>query len=149
MKVAMSDWMRTYPGRPITIAEIAQLCGKAYLSAFTAKNILSGFCTPGLWPLDQLALGEDAFQPSKVTDQSLSSTSEVTDQQSSSAMPQTPVNLEEPQPGPSSGQQLTKAQMDQTPKTTSPKPTIVLRQQLELSQTASVIPTAEKTLTAT
>ncbi|KAI4471988.1 hypothetical protein MML48_1g02889 [Holotrichia oblita] len=100
--------MRTYPERPITIAEIAQ----AYLSAFTAKNILSGFFTPGLWPLDQLALGEDAFQPSKVTDQPLPATSEVTDQQYSSTMPQIPVNLEEPQPGLSSGQQLTKAQLD-------------------------------------
>ncbi|XP_072397987.1 uncharacterized protein [Diabrotica undecimpunctata] len=45
------DWMLSNPGKPINIYDVAGIAGKAYLQAFTPKNIVKSFKVTGLWPV--------------------------------------------------------------------------------------------------
>lgn len=65
---AVSEWMLTNPGKPLSIYEVAQMCGKAYMQAFTLKNITKGFEVSGIFPLNENIFGEEEFLPSFVTD---------------------------------------------------------------------------------
>lgn len=47
------------PGAPITIYDIAQLVGKAFLQAFTPSNITSGFKATGIWPFNDSIFAEE------------------------------------------------------------------------------------------
>ena len=67
---AMDNWMRSNPGKNVTIYEIPALVKKAQLAAMTPKNILSGFeCTGTFTELD--------FAPAAVTDRLLSTDTEI------------------------------------------------------------------------
>ena len=65
---AANSWMMKNPGQNITIYQIAQLAGEAWMKAATPKNIISGFRVSGIWPFDRHVFGEDDFMPSSVTD---------------------------------------------------------------------------------
>lgn len=64
----LSEWMLQNPGKPITIYQVAEIVGKAYPKAFTQQNIIKGFSTPGIYPFNSEAFGEDEFLAAFVTD---------------------------------------------------------------------------------
>jgi hypothetical protein len=55
--------MSSDPGKKISIYKVAQMVGRAFPLAFTSSNILSGFATTGISPLN-----EDVFLSSYVSD---------------------------------------------------------------------------------
>lgn len=65
---ACREWMLIHPGVPISIYEVAELCGRAYPLAFTPVNIQSGFRAAGIWPLNRHIFQEYEFMSSSVTD---------------------------------------------------------------------------------
>ncbi|XP_054261371.1 uncharacterized protein LOC128985651 [Macrosteles quadrilineatus] len=74
--VAASEWMLSNPGKPMTIYEVAKISGTAYLQAFTARNIISGFSVTGIHPLNENIFKPEEFLPSNVTDRPVIETSE-------------------------------------------------------------------------
>lgn len=69
-KVFLSDWMRTNPGKPATIYEMAQIAAKAHQQSFTPKNISSAFSKTGIWPVNSQIFTEEDYCCSYVTDRS-------------------------------------------------------------------------------
>jgi len=65
---AVNSWMLANPGKTVTIHNMAQLMGDAWLKAATPSNIMSGFKTSGIWPIDRHIFSADHFLPSTVTD---------------------------------------------------------------------------------
>lgn len=55
-------------GKPLTIYNIAGLVGKAFPQSFTPSNIIQGFRSTGLHPINENIFGEHEFMPSNVTD---------------------------------------------------------------------------------
>ena len=64
----LNQWMRAYPGRPVTKFEICQLFGKAYGQAATVGNAVNGFRKTELFPVNPLVFDGSKFQPANVTD---------------------------------------------------------------------------------
>lgn len=65
------SWMLKNPGKTITIYQMAELMGNAWLKAATPSNIIAGFRVPGIWPLDRNAFTAQGYLPSSVTDRQL------------------------------------------------------------------------------
>ncbi|GFO02509.1 pogo transposable element with krab domain [Plakobranchus ocellatus] len=63
------SWMLQNPGKTITIYQLAQFGGDAFLRAATHSNITSGFRVSGMWPLD--VFDSEEYLPSDVTDRQL------------------------------------------------------------------------------
>lgn len=68
-----NSWMLAHPGKCVTIYQMADLIGKAWLKSATPTNIISGFKQSGIWPLDRNVFGSEMFLPSSVTDRPLPS----------------------------------------------------------------------------
>ena len=67
---AMGEWMRSNPGKIVTIYNIPALINKAYLAAFTPGNIQAGFKSTGIYPFCRDIFDENAFAPSELTNRS-------------------------------------------------------------------------------
>ncbi|KAB0805286.1 hypothetical protein PPYR_02256 [Photinus pyralis] len=67
-KVSFNDHISSNPGRPVTIYDIAKLTSEPYLQSFTPKNIISGFSSTGLWPINRLIFSEEDFFGAYATD---------------------------------------------------------------------------------
>ena len=65
---AANGYMNNHPGCTISIHNIAELVGKAYLGAFTPRNITAGFKVSGIFPFDSNIFNDEEFAPSSVTD---------------------------------------------------------------------------------
>lgn len=65
---AADEWMLSHPSTPITIYNVAELAGKAYLLAFNPSNIQSGFKVSGIWPINENIFRDDEFLCSEITD---------------------------------------------------------------------------------
>jgi hypothetical protein len=75
---AVNDWMSSNPGKTISIYEVAQMVGRAFLLAFTSSNILSGFAATGISPLNEDVFPDDDFLSSYVSAPSSSRKNEAT-----------------------------------------------------------------------
>ncbi|KAG8253624.1 hypothetical protein J6590_108422 [Homalodisca vitripennis] len=62
------SWFLSNPGKPLTIYNIASICGKAYPLAFTPPNILSGFKSSGVWPFNRNIFLDHEYSASLVSD---------------------------------------------------------------------------------
>ncbi|XP_067939725.1 uncharacterized protein [Watersipora subatra] len=62
-----NSWQITYSGQPITIYQSAQLIGSAYPRACNAENIISGFRTAEIWPLNRDVFTDVDYLPSTVS----------------------------------------------------------------------------------
>ena len=67
---AMDEWMRSNPGKIVTIYNIPALINKAYLAAFTPSNIQAGFKSTGIYPFCRDIFDENVFAPSELTNRS-------------------------------------------------------------------------------
>lgn len=65
---ALDGWMRSNPGKTVSIYQIAELVNEAFLSAATPRNITSGFKSTGIFPYNRHIFPEEAFGPSMVSD---------------------------------------------------------------------------------
>lgn len=65
---ALDGWMRSNPGKTVSIYQIAGLVNEAFLSAVTPRNITSGFKFTGIFPYNRDIFPEEAFAPSMVSD---------------------------------------------------------------------------------
>lgn len=65
---AADEWLLTHPGRPLSIYDVAESVGKAYLLAFTNVNICKGFEVSGIV---ENIFTDDEFLSSYVTDKAL------------------------------------------------------------------------------
>ena len=68
---ATETWIRSNPGKTVSIYDIPQLVNQAQLNAMVPKNILSGFRFTGNWPCDPNIFSEFDFAPSNVTDRAM------------------------------------------------------------------------------
>ncbi|KAJ8914644.1 hypothetical protein NQ315_015383 [Exocentrus adspersus] len=76
--MAQNEWILTHPGTTLTIYQIAENVNKAFLNSFTPKNIISGFTSSGIYPLNRSVFSADDFLCSYVTDHSVPSISTPT-----------------------------------------------------------------------
>jgi hypothetical protein len=66
---SMSDaWIRSNPGKTMSIYDIPEVVRDALPLATTFKNIQSGFRVSGVWPLNRHIFTDDEFLTSAVTD---------------------------------------------------------------------------------
>ncbi|KAJ4940686.1 hypothetical protein JOQ06_026982, partial [Pogonophryne albipinna] len=65
---AMDGWMRSHPGRTVSIYEVSELVKQTFLSAMSPTNITSGFRATGIYPFNRDIFPEEDYAPSMVTD---------------------------------------------------------------------------------
>lgn len=63
-----NTYLRNNPGRVITIYNVAELFGKAYLKAATPLNAMSAFKKTGIFPIDRHVFTEEMFAAALPTD---------------------------------------------------------------------------------
>ncbi|KAK6168029.1 hypothetical protein SNE40_004071 [Patella caerulea] len=102
---AMENWMRSNPGKTITIYEIPEFVAHAQLHGLTAKNILSGFQSTGIFPYNRDLFDETEFSPAAVTDRDLPQELEKNDPIPTEQLPTpqsesgtTPTPMPQPEP---------------------------------------------------
>ena len=69
---AMDGWLRSNPGRTVTIYEIPQLVNEAHMAAITPANSMSGFKSTGIYPYNRQIFTELDFAAAQTTDQPMS-----------------------------------------------------------------------------
>ena len=69
--IAMDNWMKTNPGKNVTIYEVLSLVKEAQMVAMTPRNITSEFCSTGNWPYNPQIFDETDFAPAFVTDRDI------------------------------------------------------------------------------
>ena len=62
------SWMLKNPGKTLTIYQLAELGGDAFVKAATPANITAGFRVSRTWPLNKDAFETEEYLPSAVTD---------------------------------------------------------------------------------
>jgi hypothetical protein len=65
---AQDSWMRTNPGKPMTIYNIPSLVSEALPKAVTPTNITSGFKACGIYPFNRSVFSDTDYAPSMPTD---------------------------------------------------------------------------------
>nr|CAI5825311.1 unnamed protein product [Callosobruchus analis] len=65
------NWMRSHPGKVMTIYDIPGIVKTSFDIAITVKNVTAGFQATGIWPLNTKIFGDEEFLPSQVTNRSL------------------------------------------------------------------------------
>ncbi|XP_039446676.1 uncharacterized protein LOC120426056 [Culex pipiens pallens] len=86
-------YLKANPGKAVTINDVSELLGDAYLRSATPKNAIVGFDKTGLWPFNRHNFKLEDFAAAKATDVL---DSFETDQEKPSCPPPVPV---EPTPG--------------------------------------------------
>lgn len=61
-------WLRTNPGKVVTLFEISKLFAQAFLSSANMKTALNGFEKTGIWPVNPNIFTDIDFLPSMTTD---------------------------------------------------------------------------------
>ena len=59
------------PGTSLTIYQVAELSGTAFLRASTPMNIISGFKQAGIFPFNRNIFPESVFLPAEVSNQAI------------------------------------------------------------------------------
>ena len=100
---AMDNWLRSHPGKTVTIYDIPELVKVAHEVAFTPSNVTKGFQSTGIFPFNSQIFGDVDFMPSSVSDRPLNAIfDEVADRYDLSSATTAPsVNIGA-NPGPSS-----------------------------------------------
>ena len=63
-----NEWQISHPGQTISLYDIGELSGKAFLRSLTPEIIVSGFKKTGIFPTDENIFTDVDFLPSSVTD---------------------------------------------------------------------------------
>ena len=70
--VAVNNWLRNHPGRIVTVVQIGELFGKAFLHAATPQTAVKAFKTTGISPCNRQVFTDADFTPALTTDRSVS-----------------------------------------------------------------------------
>ncbi|KAK1893751.1 Tigger transposable element-derived protein 6 [Dissostichus eleginoides] len=93
---ALDGWMRSNPGKTVSIYQIAGLVNEAFLSAVKPRNITSGFKSTGIFPYNRDIFPEEAFAPSMVSDRPNPELQPASTGPSTSDDPDGPLPADEP-----------------------------------------------------
>ena len=86
LSTAQDGWLRSNPGRTITIYDIPKIVAQSLPLAVTGLNITNGFKKAGIFPYNRNVFIDDDFAPSYVTDRLENSTVSIESHQSSSSV---------------------------------------------------------------
>jgi hypothetical protein len=90
----VSCWLRSNPGRVVSLYQIAKLYGSAFVRAATMSTAINGFRKTGIWPVNQETFSDQDYAPSETTDRPLVENAGTppnqTDSPRSAAAPATP-----------------------------------------------------------
>lgn len=139
-------WLRTNPGKVVTLHQIASLFGFAYIQSATMSNALNGFRKCGIWPLDSNVFSEVDFLPSATTDIQVSlddvsaeraseETASVNNTQHSA--PQTSKDINESSLSTAATSSSSK---DSHPSTSASEPSILLPTNFQVASPEEVLP---------
>lgn len=64
----LRKWLRSNPGKVITLFQISTLFGSAFIQSATMKTAINGFKGTGIWPTDPAVFTESDFLPADTTD---------------------------------------------------------------------------------
>ena len=56
LSISQNDWLVRNPGKTITIHDLVGIVIPAYTTTYIARNIASGFSTPGIYPFSRLVM---------------------------------------------------------------------------------------------
>lgn len=70
----ITTWLRSNPGMVVTMRQVAEIFGKAFIETSTMATAVNGFKKCGIWPYDPTVFSETDFAPSLVTDIPLTQT---------------------------------------------------------------------------
>ena len=65
--VAMDGWMRSHPGRIVTIYDVPSPVAEAQLHSLTIRNIQNSFPVSGIHPYNRNVFTDEDFAPAEVT----------------------------------------------------------------------------------
>lgn len=68
VNMACDNWIRTHPGKSMTIYDIPAIVREALPSAVSCKNVMAGFSCTGIYPFNQNIFSEADFAPGYATD---------------------------------------------------------------------------------
>jgi hypothetical protein len=88
---ACDSWMKTNPGKTMTIYDIPAIVAKALPLAITPTNITAGFRVSGIFPFDRDVFSEAEFAPSDVTDRDIVVPTGILNEVLQTPAPQTPA----------------------------------------------------------
>lgn len=95
----VDNWLKSNPGKTLTIYDLPNIIKDSFLISFTPANIGSGFSSPGIFPYKPDIFQETDFASSFVTDRPLTPVQSVSDD---SQVPPSLINqCDNPVPGPS------------------------------------------------
>lgn len=86
-------WMQSHPGRVITINQIGELYGAAFMKAASVETAVNAFRKTGIFPLDSNVFPEWMFQPAETTEMPVVNTVDV---QCSRPNPESPNRVQNP-----------------------------------------------------
>lgn len=107
---AQDAWLRSNPGKTLTIYDIPKIVADSLPLAQTSINIVNGFRKTGIFPYNSNIFSEDEFSPSFVTDRPEQETIEPKKDHPEQAVmsstkpnptPSASTSQAEPEPGPS------------------------------------------------
>ncbi|KAJ2937586.1 hypothetical protein O0L34_g12984 [Tuta absoluta] len=64
----ITAWLRSNPGMVVTVRQVAEIFGKAFIQASSMSTAVNGFKKCGIWPYDPTVFSESDFAPSLTTD---------------------------------------------------------------------------------
>jgi hypothetical protein len=68
---AMDGWLRSNPGKTVTIYDIPSVVNEAHMSAVIPRNIVSGFQSTGIYPFNRELFSDVDFAPAVTTDRDI------------------------------------------------------------------------------
>lgn len=91
---AVESFMKSNPGKTVTINDVSELFGKAFLASATSTTAINGFMKTGIVPLNRFVFGEDDFAAADVSDVPLVTEGESADMPDVSPIPENePVDV--------------------------------------------------------
>ena len=83
---AMDGWLRSNPGKTVTIYDIPSLVNEAQMSAFIPRNVLSGFQCTGIYPFNRELFSDIEFAPAVTTDRDIEIVNQATEEGATSQL---------------------------------------------------------------
>ena len=114
-------WLRSNPGKVVTLWQLSTLFGSAYVNAATMKTAMSAFKKTGIWPPNQNVFEESDFLPASTTDIPLH------DEGNYNEFPQINQRSEQQPLGNNTHQTPEKATIHKTKVETTPPPHVPIR----------------------
>lgn len=64
---AISGWLRSHPRRVVTVFQISEIFGNAYVQAATMLTVINAFRKHGIWPYNQNTFMDADFISAETT----------------------------------------------------------------------------------